>query len=400
MPLFSYTAKNQSLQKPVKGTVVAESARHAREQLREQGMLIQSLTESTDPGNGLFVFQRRANPTVVSGVIRELATLTHAGIPISEAIGTLVRQHSGATRTWLMQLRDRVEQGVSLADAMAEQPGVFNSLAVSMVKVGENAGNLEEVLAILADFAEKSLSFKNRLFSALLYPALVLIASIGVSVFLMTSVVPMLLVSLVEAGQTLPLPTQILKSASDLLVEYGGWLVGLLLVCSVIMVSYLKSERGRRAWHRVQLKIPLIGSLAFRQTMSRTAFIIATLLRSGLELTKAMSIAADTCQNSTIADSLKDVEQAITSGSDLGPAFEASSVFPPVLVQIFAVGQQSGQLESMLERLSIDYEHQVETLSSRLATILEPVTIIFLTAIVGFILMATILPILEAGNAM
>ncbi len=188
-----------------------------------------------------------------------------------------------------------------------------------------------------------------------------------------------------------------LKIASDALLQYGWWVGLVALSFMLVGIVYFNSDRGRWNWHRFLLRLPLIGGLAFRQTMSRTAYVIATLLRSGIELTRAMKIAAESCQNRVIADGLQQVETAITSGRELGPAFEQSIVFPPLVVQIFAVGQQSGQLEEMLERLSRDYEHQVETLSSRLATILEPVTIIFLTTVVGFILLATIL---EAGNAL
>lgn len=399
MPLYRYTALNTD-QRGVSGTLVADSPRQAREQLRELGLLAQRITEQTTDNaksRSLFTIRR---PNQVSMVIRELSTLAHAGIPLSDALGTLIRQHKGVVREWIMQLRDRVEQGTSLADAMHEQPHVFEELAVNMVRVGENAGNLEEVLSILADFSEKSLSFRNRLFSALLYPALVFVAAIAVSLFLMTSVVPMLLASLVEAGRPLPLPTQVLKSCSDALLEYGWWIAGVSIVTAIAVGIYLRTNRGQWAWHSLLLWLPLIGGLAFRQTMSRTAYVIATLLRSGIELTKAMHIAADSCQNLVIKDGLQRVETAITSGRELGPAFEQSTVFPPLVVQIFAVGQQSGQLEEMLERLSRDYEHQVETLSARLATILEPLTIVFLTGLVGFILMATIMPILEAGNAL
>lgn len=401
MPVFRYEAIDAGQHKQ-SGTLVSDSPRQAREQLRSNGLQVRQLSEddrTSNSGTAWWRFRVRY-PHKVGMLIRELATLTHAGIPLSDALATLIRQHHGVVQFWVMRLRDRVEQGMSLADAMEEQPGAFDPLAVHMVRVGENAGNLEEVLTILADFSEKSLSFRNRLLSALLYPTLVFISAIGVSIFLMTSVVPQLLSGLIEAGRPLPLPTRILKFCSDGLVSYG-WLAGLAAVIILVStVAYLSTPSGQIFGHRLQLKLPLIGSLAFRQTMSRSAYVIATLLRSGLDLTQSFTIAADSCQNRVVAAGLRNVESAVTSGRDLGPAFEQSSVFPPLVVQIFSVGQQSGQLEQMLERLSRDYEHQVETLSGRLATILEPITILFLTAVVGFILLATVLPILEAGNAL
>ena len=400
MPLYTYIAIDLD-GRETSGTLVADSPRQLREELREQRLIAHQVSEQSAASGAdrapAFGIRR---PNRVSMLIRELSTLTHAGIPLTDALSTLIRQHTGIVKEWVMQLKDRVEQGTSLADAMSEQPAVFDKLSVNMVRVGENAGNLEEVLSILADFAEKSLTLKNRLFSALLYPALVFVGSIGVSVFLMTFVVPELLQSLVEAGRPLPWPTRILKGCSDILLQHGWWIGAIAIFAVVGLLIYVRTDRGQVKWHKLQLSLPLIGGLAFRQAMSRTSYVIATLLRSGLDLTKAMSIAGETCQNRIIASELVTVNSAISSGRELGPAFEQSSVFPPLVVQIFAVGQQSGQLEDMLERLSTDYEHQVDTLSNRLATILEPVTIIFLTTLVGFILTATILPILEAGNAL
>ncbi|MCA9066021.1 MAG: type II secretion system F family protein [Planctomycetaceae bacterium] len=397
MVWFRYTAID-SRQTHHRGALSGSSPRDVREKLRLEGLCVQSLevvrVRQSRPG------WRRESPAEIAAIIRELATLTQAGVPLTEAIGVLVRQHKGHIARLLIQIRDRVEQGGSLADAMAELPGAFDTLAVSMVRVGESAGNLEEVLGVLAEFADKSMLFRNRVISALLYPAVVFVAAIGVSVFLMTSVVPSLLAGLTESGRDLPLPTRILKMACDFLIQYG---IGGGVVCIAALVgclAYFGSRSGRRVLDGWLLRLPLIGSLAFRQTMGRTAYVIATLLRSGLELPRAMTIAAETCQNQVIAAGLVQVETAIQSGKELGPAFEQSSIFPPLVVQIFAVGQQSGQLESMLDRLSRDFENQVETISGRLATILEPVAIVFLTGIVGFILLATVLPILEAGNAL
>ncbi len=399
MPLFQYSAVGPDHRR-VHGVLTADSPRDARDQLRSRGLTVENVGEDQPRQRSIAISWSPGSKARVSQIIRELSTLSHAGIPLADALQTLIRQHQGISRKWLMQLRDSVLRGNSLATAMQEQPRVFDKLAVNMIRVGENVGDLERVLDILADFAERSMKFRNRVVGALLYPCLVLLASVAVTLFLMTSVVPVLLDNLVAADRPLPLPTMILKKLSDLLVEYGFSVTLVSIVVFVGLGILLNSERGDRWKDRIVLRLPVVGRIAFQQVMARTAYVIATLLKSGLDLTRSLEIAVDSCQNRTVAEELNRVRQGITSGRDLGLAFENSGLFPPLVVQIFAVGQQSGQLESMLERLSHDYEQQVETMSSRLATFLEPVAILCLTGIVGFILLATILPVLEAGNAL
>ena len=399
MPLFQYKAMSAEQQR-VSGVVTADSPRDARDQLRVRGLIVEQVTEEQSRATKKSLFQAPWQKSQVSQIIRELSTLSHAGIPLGDALQTLIRQHKGSAQTALMSLRESVMKGNSLATAMEQQPRMFDRLAVNMIRVGENVGNLEQVLDILADFAERSMKFRNRVMSALLYPILVLVASIAVTLFLMTSVVPVLLDNLVEADRPLPLPTTILKVVSDFLLQYGLWLLVIFAIASAALITWLRSETGLQWKDKWILKLPLIGRIAFRQVLARTSYVIATLLRSGLDLTRSLEIATDSCQNRTIAKEFHAVREAIVTGRDLGVAFETSGMFPPLVVQIFAVGQQSGQLETMLERLSHDYEQQVETMSGRLATILEPIAILFLTGIVGFILLATILPVLEAGNAL
>ncbi len=399
MPLFQYSATSASQQR-VSGVVTADSPRDARDQLRNRGLVVEQVQEEQSRSEKRSLMQRPWQNSQVSQIIRELSTLSHAGIPLADALQTLIRQHKGAAHNSLMNLRESVMKGSSLAAAMEEQPAMFDRLAVNMIRVGENVGNLEQVLDILAEFAERSMKFRNRVLSALLYPILVLLASVGVTLFLMTSVVPVLLDNLVEAERPLPLPTMILKYCSDFLLEYGLWGFAAVLLFTAAIVAYLRSEAGLQWKDKWILKLPIVGRIAFRQVIARTSYVIATLLRSGLDLTRSLEIATDSCQNRVIARELGNVREAIVTGRDLGIAFEAGGVFPPLVVQIFSVGQQSGQLETMLERLSNDYEQQAETMSGRLATFLEPIAILCLTGIVGFILLATILPVLEAGNAL
>jgi len=297
-------------------------------------------------------------------------------------------------------VRDRVLQGSSLAEALAEHPDVFDSLAVRMVEVGENSGRLDVVLDQLAGYKERSLQLKDRVLTALLYPAVVLTAATAVSVFLMVVVVPMLLTNLQEMGRTLPWPTRVLKVLSEFLVSHG-WIALLAMAAAFVCLVFMaRTRRGQLIIHRLLLRIPLIGSMIMRQNISRAAMVMATLLRGGVVYMSALEIAARSSTNSVIRRAFEQSGEEVGAGRDLGPALEKTGVFPPLVIHVFSVGQESGQLEDLLDRLAADYDRQVTTQSARLATVLEPILIMVLAVIVGFILFATLLPILEAGNVL
>lgn len=399
MPVFAYRAFDRR-HAALTGSIAADSPRQARDKLRARGLLIEEIRsqEAGRRARARWLFRKRAGAARSAAALREPATLLSVGVDLPEALGTLARQHRGFFQTALLLLSDRISGGARLAEAMGEQPGVFDELTVRMVEVGENTGNLEEVLDQLADFQERSLQLKDRVIGALLYPAIVFSTALGVSLFLMTVVVPMLLTNLIEAGKTLPWPTRVLKGMSDFLLGYGWLLVPGGVGLTIAVAILLRTARGRRVWHRLVLRIPLIGSLARRQAISRLAATMATLIRSGIVYLRAAEIAARTTGNGVFREALEKSSRQIAAGRDIGAALEQTGVFPPLVIHVFSVGQASGRLEEMLDRLAADYDRQVNTLSNRLASVLEPILILVLAVFVGFILFATLLPILEAGN--
>jgi type II secretory pathway component PulF len=332
--------------------------------------------------------------------IRELATLLSAGIPLLEALDIACEQSRGGFREALQAVRDRVSEGSGLAEAMREQSGYFDELSIQMVDVGEQAGTLDRVLEQLADFSDRYRQLKDRVLTALLYPAIVFIFGLLVALFLVMYVVPMLLDNLLDAGQQLPWPTRILKSISDFLLGQGHWL-GLVFLATIFCLSaVLRTSTGRRTWHRLLLKLPLLGKMALKQSIARIAMVVSTLLRSGVVFVRAGEIAARATKNEVVREALQNGLDAVTAGRDIGEALRLTGIFPSMVVQIFTVGQQSGTLDAMLGRLADDYDRQVASLSTRLVTIMEPALIVCLAIFVGFILFATMLPILEAGNVL
>ena len=402
MAVFAYNAVGPDAA-PVSGMIVADTPREARDALRARGLTVQDV-RARAAGAGASWWRRRRSAgggsAQLVSFLRELSTLLAVGIPLLEAIDTILKQHRGRFAAALLALRDRVSAGVALAEAMREQPDVFDELTVNITEVGENAGTLESALDRLAEFKERSLALRNRLGNILLYPAIVLVVAVGVSLLLMTVVVPNLLSALVEAGRPLPWPTRIVKFASDALIHRWWLLLAAVLALVVAAQIAVSRPQGRRAWHRVQLRLPAVGDLIRKQAVVRVSVILSTLLRSGMVFLRALQIARKSTGNVVLADALRRCEDAVESGRDISGALEATGAFPPVVVQVFSVGQQSGRLEEMLDRLATDYDRQVSTASQRLTAILEPVLILGLVVLVGFIGLATILPLLEAADAL
>ncbi len=403
MPVYAYTASPaaNTSSSPVRGTIVADSPRQARDQLRAQGLSIRDVAEQAAARaswRDRYLVGRQV--AKVTGLLQEMATLLAAGIPLMDALETITRQHTGRFHQSILLLRDHVAAGGSLADAMALQPMLFDELARNIVEVGENAGTLDTALSRLVEYRRKTAGLKNRVASALMYPSIVLAAGLGVSVFLMTYVVPNLLGVLAASGKDLPLATVAVKAISDALL---GWWWAILMVAAVVaggMTALLRSERGQMAWHRLQLRIPLLGDLVRKQAIARMSMVMATLLKSDLPFVQAVRIAQRTVHNRVLRGALEACEQAVVGGRDISVALEHTGAFPPLVIQVFAVGQASGRLEDMLEDLAADYDTQVEISTNRLTTLLEPLMMILLAIVVGFIAFATILPILEAGDVL
>jgi general secretion pathway protein F len=401
MAVYTYVATGTGLA-PLQGTIAADSPRQARDRLRSQGLSIQDLVEQA-PGRretflGRYLTARHVDK--VTGLLQEMSTLLAAGIPLLESLDTITRQHTGRFRQSILMLRDHVSSGGSLAEAMNLQPALFDGLCVNIVEVGENAGTLEVALLRLVEFRRRSARLKNRVLSALLYPCIVLAVGVAVSLFLMTYVVPNLLGVLVDSGKPLPTTTVVVKGLSDFLIGWWWLLLGAVVAGGAGLGALLRTDRGGMAWHRLQLRIPLVGDLIRKQAIARMAMVMAILLKSGIVFVQAVEIAQRTVRNRVLREALEACQEAVLAGRDIAVALERTHAFPPLVIQVFAVGQASGRLETMLENLAADYDTHVDIASSRLAALLEPLMMILLAIVVGFIAFATIMPILEAGHVM
>lgn len=399
MTVFTYKATDAQ-RTAVEGTIAADTPRQARDLLRARGMRVDEvhpLGAPTAAGASRKAGAGRHSPQTTAA-IRDLATLLGAGIPLLDAMGTVAHQQRGRFRAAWLLLAERVAAGISLAEAMAEQADVFDPLCIQMVEVGESSGTIETVLDQWAEFKERSLQRKDRVLTAMLYPAFVVLVGLVVTIFLMTYVIPMLLANLLDAGRPLPWPTQVVKGMSDLLTGHPLVLAIGGAALAVGTATLVRMPQGKRACCQIAWRLPLVGSMAQKQGIARIAMIVGTLLKSGIELVQALEVTARSTSNLLLREALEQVGRDVRAGRDLGEAMGRTRLFPPMAVQIFAVGQESGRLEEMLQRLAADYDRQVARTSDRLTAALEPVFILALAVFVGFLLFATILPILEAGN--
>jgi general secretion pathway protein F len=398
--VFAYTAIDPSADtSSLKGTLSADTPRQARDILRQRGLTIEHLTPVRTTRFRPRLSRKRDSHKVTS-FARELSTLLAVGTPITEALQTIANQYHGSFRTSLLLLRDSVCAGTSLTDAMAKQPAVFDELAINLVEVGEDTGTLDVALDRLAKFRERREQLRGKLGTALLYPCIVLLTAVAVSVFLMTYVVPSIIQPLLDEGRPLPLPTRIVKGASDFLVGWG-WLVAIIVVALAILWTFLlRTSKGRWMWDYLFLRLPLIGTLAQKAAVVRIVVVMETLLQSGVVFVRAIQVARKSTRNVVLQDALARCESAVSAGREIAPALEASAAFPPLVIQVFSVGQESGRLEEMLGRLAKDYDEQVASAAQRLTSVLEPILILILATIVATIALATMLPILEAGDVL
>ncbi|MFN9972756.1 MAG: type II secretion system F family protein, partial [Phycisphaerae bacterium] len=279
----------------VKSMMTADSARDARDKLRARGIFPESVVEIRPKlrENQLTWLRRPGrNAALVTSAVRDLATLMSTGIGLVDCLETVATQNRGRFGEALHRMRERVAGGGSLSEAMQDQPEYYDDLIVQMVRVGETAGTLDSVLDRLADFKDRSLQFKDRITTALVYPAIIILLSAIVSIFLMTVVLPMLLENLVASGRPLPWPTRVLKAMSDIATQEGWWIGGLCGVGMVAIMAVFRTRSGKRAWDRLMFSLPLLGPLARKQEIAHSAIVISTLMENGIVFVDAIQTAS------------------------------------------------------------------------------------------------------------
>ncbi len=403
MPVYSYKAFNGAGQVKT-GIADADTVRDARLKLRRDGLLVTDINEIESVAKkktSRFAQGRlrRRTQGELPQVTRQLATLMRSGIQLNDALKAIIDQiETRQLEAVIRNVREQINQGLSYAEALEGHPGVFPPLYISMVRAGEAAGNLDVVLERLASFMLKQSRMKNRVVAALMYPIIMLVMGAIVVSVLMTAVVPKLIVLVESKGGELPLPTLILKSTSEFFVSY--WYLMLLGVILLNMAwgALRRTPKGRMQTDRLTLSLPLFGDLFKKQAISRFAVTLSTLLKTGVPILEAIKIVREIVGNAVLARVLDNLHSAILEGADISTPLKRSGIFPPAVGYMIAVGEQSGELETVLDRLSESYEQEVELSTEKLTAALEPILIVLMATAVGFIVMAIVLPMLELGS--
>ncbi|EWC41719.1 GspF family T2SS innner membrane protein variant XcpS [Stutzerimonas stutzeri] len=385
-----------------KGLIEADSPRQARQLLREKQwapLEVKQAKSREDVSRGGLSFGRGLSARDLALVTRQLATLVQAALPIEEALRAAAAQSTSAKiKSMLLAVRARVMEGHSLAAALREYPSAFPELYRATVAAGEHAGHLGLVLDQLADYTDQRQQSRQKIQLALLYPLILMIASLAIVVLLLGYVVPDVVKVFVNTGQELPALTRGLIATSDV-VKNWGWLIVLGLVGAVLaMRAALRDPALRLRWHAFILRIPLIGRLTRATNTARFASTLAILTKSGVPLVEALSIAAAVIANLRIRERVVEAAQKVREGSSLTRALEATGEFPPMMLHMIASGEKSGELDQMLARTARNQENDLAAQVSLLVGLFEPFMLVFMGAVVLVIVLAILMPILSLNQ--
>ncbi|MEO2163247.1 MAG: type II secretion system F family protein [bacterium] len=420
MPIYEYKAF-ASGGKTKSGIIDADTERDARSKLRKNDLLVTQLTETRGgkrvrktkkgekgPGFLARLSEKRKSgrgpgpreSEIIGGVTRQLATLIGSGIALNEALNAIVDQaENRQLETMFRQIRESIQQGMSFADALGQHPGWFSDLYINMVQAGQAAGNLDIVLSRIADYMQAQRALRRKITGALLYPTMMVSLGFLVVTVLMTKVVPEITGMLLDQGKALPAATQLLVNVSGFFQAYW-WVVflGIAGVSATIERVYKTNPAGQLAIDRALLKVPVLGELLRKAAVGRFTRTFSTLLQSGVPVIQGLEITEKVVGNRVIADATGLIRTRVLEGTDISGPLKSSGAFPTVVGYMVAVGEQSGELEQMLDRIATAYDEEIDIVTERLTSLLEPIMIVCLAVVVGYIVYAIIQPILEIGN--
>jgi type IV pilus assembly protein PilC len=396
MNTFKYVVKNKDLRN-VTGKISAESKEAVIEELRKRGLTIISIDQVKDSSTGKSAFQsKKVKADEIVMFSRQLATMVDAGIPILQGLDALSDQVSHPLfKKVLLSVQEDIQHGSSLSAAFAKYPQVFDTLFVNMVKVGETGGVLSAVLDRISGYMEKSLKLQRKVKSALIYPAVVISMAIIITIVLLVKVVPTFAGIYDSLDQELPAMTLMLVNTSEILKKYLIFVVGFFVLTGFGIRQWHKTEKGALIIDDMILKVPIFGDLLRKVAISRFSRTLATLMQSGVPIIESLDIVGKTIGNKVLEDVVAAVKVNVKEGESLAPPLMKSGVFPPMVVRMISIGEKSGQLEKMLLKIAEFYDDQVDAAVEGLTSLIEPLIIGILGVVIGFIVIALFLPIMN-----
>jgi len=408
MPKYAYKALNKD-GKEVFGILDADTQALAINDVRSLGLYPTHVREARksderrarrDKGGLSELYFGGVKTKQIVLMTRQLATLIDAGLPLLRSLNVLVSQLKPCKlRDILREISSDVQSGSTFSEGLAKHPKIFDRLFVNMVRAGEVGGMLETVLNRLAIFMERRQALKRKVRGALIYPIAVIVIAAGIVGFLLTYVVPVFADIFNDFGGTLPAPTQFLIKCGDFF-QYRWWLLLVIINSTIISIKLLgKSALVKRVMDRVVLKLPLVGDLVTKVAVARFARTLGTLITSGVPILQALKITKETIGNEVVQNAVQKVHDSIKEGDTIAAPLDASKVFPSMVVNMIDVGEETGSLDAMLMKVADIYDAEVEAAVEAMLSLLEPVIIIVLGGIIGFIVVSLYLPIFSLGDA-
>lgn len=405
MPRFKYIGFTADGKK-VESAIEADSIQSARKLLRRQQIRATKITSPSllevDLGEYLADkgLTRPFGRAELTRFTRQLSILINAGVPILECMEILYKQEQNPSlKKVVKSIATQVEEGKSLFDAMSNQPG-FDKLYCALVKAGESAGILDTILVKLSEFMEKAEKLKKQIKSAMTYPAIVVLVGIVVIFGLMTFVVPQFVGMLNETGQEIPWVTQTVIDISDFFQNYTLLLIAGIAGTVILFINFIKTQEGKKNWDKFTMRAPLFGMLVIKGNLGSFTRTLATMLSAGVPIIDSLEICIDTLDNTQIAKDLTKVRKAVTEGKSITEPLSRITYFPPLVTQMIKVGEATGNLDQMLVKVADVFEDEVEELVGNLTKMIEPLILVGLGGMIGFVLIAMYLPIfMAAGGA-
>jgi len=399
---FYYKARNPS-GRLVTGKVEAENRNKAVALLRERRFFVVELKESSSAGGASFdlnnIFRQRVSTRDLAIMCRQFATMIQAGVPILQSLGILSQQSDNKTlKDTLKKVAELLEGGRSLTDSLKSFPNIFPQIFTSMVEAGEVSGALDQVLERLAVNFEKEHDLKEKVKSAMTYPAIVVVVAVLAVIALMTLVVPKFVDMLVDMEAPIPLTTQLIIMFSNFLKNY--FCIGLLIIAGLVFgyKQAVKTEQGKKIKDNLVLKLPVFGPMIRKIIISRFCRSLSTLLKSGVPVLQSLDVVKNIAGNYAVVKSIEEAEKSIIEGQSISLPLQKSGVFPPMVTRMISIGEETGSIDALLEKIADFYEREVEDIVSRLSSMLEPVLIVGMGGVVGFIILSIMLPMFSVIN--
>lgn len=400
MALYSYKGINRQGAE-AKGSVNAENINLAKSKVKSLGVMLTEIKEqkSESRSKNTLNFSAKININDLSLMTRQLATLIKARIQVVESFNALIEQcENPKLKVILSEVRQKVNEGSSLAKAFSEYPKVFDNIYVNMVEAGESSGTLDIVLLRLAEFTEAQVKLKNKIRGAMMYPLIMLIVGSLVMSIILVLVIPKITKIFVTLKKELPLPTQICIWASEFLKSYWWAIIIAIFAGQYMFRKYIESPNGKRLYDTVTLKLPIIGNLITMINVSRFCSTLATLLNSGVPILMAMNIVKNLISNVHMQKAIELSRTNVSEGSSLAGPLADSKLFPVMVTHMISLGEKSGELEPMLNIISENYEDQVQSKLNGLTSILEPIMMVGMGGAVAFIVMSVVFPMMELNS--